>query len=299
MYLFLSLFTAPLEFVLQKTNKSFSQINGIKIFFKVFLNKHIPRKNSLSSKSDVVVSLTVINSRIKFLRYTLNALLRQKALIKKIIVNYSSDIDITIIKILINEYQGLVTFRHVEDFGSHRKYFFLSDKEKKCRVFLTDDDMVLDRNVLKDILKISNKHKDSVTTLFGWRMQIKSNKLQSRDNWQFKLFASKRGDMLYWSHNAYTLFPKNFFSPEVFDKEYISHSLSNKENNIIGYDDSWLNFHRLKKELSVYYARPYSKFFLPAEFQNSTITLGKACIGKFSEEKIFEDLFKTLPTEKF
>ena len=58
-------------------------------------------------------------------------------------------------------------------------------------------------------------------------------------------------------------------------------------------------FQRLKKELSVYYARPYSKFFLPAEFQNLTITLGKACIGKFSEEKIFEDLFKTLPTEKF
>lgn len=290
MYELISYFTAPIEYCLQKTNRSFSQIQVLKNLIGKLVHRNIPKSKCLDEKSRIIVSMTIIKSRVRYLDLRLNSLLNQKAKIKKIIVNYSTDIDVETIDNLVKKYKNLIDFRKVPDIGSHRKYLFLTKDERRHRVLLVDDDMMFDRFVVRDIINSMSKDTAAVGSLFGWEITMTGERLERRKDWQFKLFPTKGASLWYWSHNAYSLYPENFFCDDVLNIDYIKRHFKNRDTGIIGYDDAWLNYHRIKKNIKVYYARPYSKFLLPAEFLNIGLTLGNTCTGQNSEERVFESL---------
>ena len=63
------------------------------LYKKIFKNPPNYPQIFQKSNSDIVASLTAINSRIDFLSYTLNSLLFQTLKIKKIIVNFDKTVD--------------------------------------------------------------------------------------------------------------------------------------------------------------------------------------------------------------
>ena len=282
----------PIDYLLIKMGKSFSQVQRLKLYYYKKKYEKIPTHINISNNSDIVVSLTFIQSRASFLPYTLNALLSQKVKIQKIIVHYANDISPKTVNKLIEDYNVCgVEFRLVRNLGSHKKYIFLTKEERQCRVFLTDDDMILDSNVIGDLLVAGKANKNCISTLFGWEMQLEKGKLTPRKNWKFRLMCSHLPKMSFWVDNAYSLFPSGFFDNDICDVDYVVSKFTNPENGIIGYDDTWLNLNRLRKEISVVYCRPYGKLYLTAELFRPEISLGKECLGNWHEGPVFERLF--------
>ena len=91
----LSNLTKYIDGYLIKKKKTFTILQKIKlVLYKKFF-KNPPKISQISkkNKSDIVASLTVINSRIDFLNYTINSLLHQTLRIKKIIINFDKTLD--------------------------------------------------------------------------------------------------------------------------------------------------------------------------------------------------------------
>lgn len=291
----ISFFLSFFDKILIKYNKSFSQLAKLKlILYKRFFQKP-PEINFFSTKpiyKDIIISLTTMNSRINFVRYTLNSLLHQNYRVYKIIVNYDRSINIKKIKKLKKIYKKFnVEFRLVKNFFSHKKYLFLNKREINFRILLCDDDMIYDKWFLQDMVILSNHYPKCVVTLFGWEIEYgKNGEILARDQWKFKFTKCHSSKISYWSDNAYSLFPKNFFDKNIMSKTKVKKYFTNLDNNIIGYDDSWINFNRIKKKIKVFYVRPYSKLWLPAEKMNTEDSLGNRCKGFWYEGEVFKRL---------
>ena len=171
------------------------------LYKKIFKNSPNYPQIFQKSNSDIVASLTVINSRIDFLSYTLNSLLFQTLKIKKIIVNFDKTVDNLKIELLKKKYSPFnVEFRLVENYGSHKKYLFLSEEERRSRVLLCDDDVIYDKWVLKNLSDCVNQNNNSVATLIGLKMSDNDGNLIKRESWNLILDCKKNGDLFffYW-----------------------------------------------------------------------------------------------------
>ena len=118
-----------------------------------------------------------------------------------------------------------------------------------------------------------------------------------RKLWPWELKCCKHSNLYYWCGNAFTLYPNNFFDEKILNKKLISKLFFNSEYKVISYDDSWLNFNRLKKNIKVFYARPYSILYWPAPKIDgvSKIKLGYVSRNSdpyWSEENVFKRLLK-------
>jgi hypothetical protein len=104
------------------------------------------------------------------------------------------------------------------------------------------------------------------------------------------LSCCKKSNKFFYTDNAWTLYPKNFFKDEILKKKKISINLKNPQTNVIGYDDAYINFYRIKKNIKAVYARPYSLFFKPASifYPKNMFSLGKSCKGRWREAKVFD-----------
>jgi hypothetical protein len=293
---FLSVFTRYFDGILIKYNKTFSQLS----LFKFYLYKKIYykiRKKNNCILSDIIISVAVMKSRLENFKYTLNSLLSQNYKASKIIVNYDKTISPRTIKSFAKYYQKRnVEFRLVENYGSHKKYLFLTSKERKKKILLCDDDWIYDKWFIEHLKKTSDTFRDCVVTLFGLKMSLTSSgKLLERKNWNYMLSCCKKSNKFFFTGNAWTLYPKNFFNDKnITKKKKISTNLKNPQTNVIGYDDSWLNFHRIRKNIKVVYARPYSLFFKPAGifYSKNIFSLGKSCNGRWHEAKVFDRIIK-------
>lgn len=300
----LSNLTKYIDGYLIKKKKTFTILQKIKlVLYKKFF-KNPPKISQISkkNKSDIVASLTVINSRIDFLNYTINSLLHQTLRIKKIIINFDKTLDKEKIEFLKKKYNSYaIEFRLVEDYGSHKKYLFLNEEERSSRVLLCDDDIIYDKWVLEDLLDCLNKNIDSVATLIGFKMSDNNGNLVSRENWKLMLDCNKGKDLFFFTGNAFTLYPPNFFYGEILSKNKILKYCKNPSNSIIGSDDSWCNYHRIKKEITVFYARPYSKFTWPAFMIDQDFSLGKISnrTGLWWEGRILDNLINNLKNTKY
>ena len=294
MICFLSIFTRYFDGYLIKKNKSFAYLSKLKLLiFKRIYEKKVSHNNKLYQTEDIIVSLTVIESRLYFLKYTLNSLITQTFRPKKIIVNYDDSIDQSRIEIFVKLYKDDgVVFRQVENYGSHKKYLFLNDEERKLRVLLCDDDMIYDKWLIEHLIKSSINNTSYVSTLFGYKMCDDKNNILKREDWKFLLKCNNKSNLYFFTGNAFTLYPKNFFDDNILCKKDILFNFKNPETGVIGYDDSWLNFHRLKKKIEVFYARPYSKFFWPACIINPKFSLGSTSKKYWFEGRVFERLFE-------
>ena len=246
----LSKFTKYFDDYLIKKKKTFIILKKINFFLykKIFKNPPNYPQIFQKSNSDIVASLTVINSRIDFLSYTLNSLLFQTLKIKKIIVNFDKTVDNLKIELLKKKYSPFnVEFRLVENYGSHKKYLFLSEEERRSRVLLCDDDVIYDKWVLKNLSDCVNQNNNSVATLIGLKMSDNDGNLIKRESWNLILDCKKNGDLFFFTGNAFTLYPPDFFRGEIFSKDKILKYCKNPNNNIIGADDSWCNYHRIIK----------------------------------------------------
>ena len=262
-----SFFLSFFDYFLKKKKLTFLYFHRFKLNLYKYFYKNPPKINqsTKSLSSDIIISLTTIESRLNFLKYTLNSLISQTYKAKKIIVNYDDSIEHKRIENLIQIYKKFkVEFRLVENFGSHKKYLFLTKKERQHKIILCDDDMIYDKWFVETLQKISNLEYGSVITLFAKKMDDDQMNIKPMKFWSLQLKCCKKSNLYYWCGGAFTLYPNNFFDEKVLNKKFISSFFFNNEYKVIGYDDSWLNFNRIKKKIKVFYARPYSIFYWPA-----------------------------------
>lgn len=289
--------TSFFDKILIKHNKSFSQLAITKLIIYKFLFKKPPNFKKFINKKiekDLIISLTTMPSRIDFVKYTLNSLLSQTIRPAQIILNYDKSISskkINFLRSLYSDYN--IEFRLVENVYSHKKYLFLKQNEISHKILLCDDDMIHDKWFLKHIIDGSKKYPNSVVTLFGWKINFDINQIPlDRNKWVFQTNSKMTPNINYWSDNAYSLFPNYFFDKEIMSITNIKKKLKNLETNVIGYDDSWINFHRIKKKIDVVFVRPYSKLWLPAEKKEINDSLGYNCKGYWYEGEVFKRLIK-------
>ena len=114
------------------------------------------------------------------------------------------------------------------------------------------------------------------------------------------LSCCKNSNKFFYTDNSWTLYPKNFFDDKILQKKKILKNLKNPQTNVIGYDDAWINFNRIKKNIKVAYARPYSIFFKPASifYRKKMFSLGQSCKGRWREAEVFDRLIKNSVLQK-
>ena len=78
---------------------------------------------------------------------------------------------------------------------------------------LCDDDFIYDKYFIEHLKKTSDIFKDCVATLFGLKMSLTppNGKLLERRNWNYMLSCCKKSNKFFYTDNAWTLYPKNFF----------------------------------------------------------------------------------------
>jgi len=133
----------------------------------------------------IIVSLTTIPPRFKYLDITINSILFQTIVPDKIIIHIPK-----IYNNYLNNYElpkfldsRIIINNEVKDYGpatkllglnNHELYNNMSDDDI---IIIVDDDRIYNENLIKNMLFFENKHKNKVLTIAGWDIEkITNNK---------------------------------------------------------------------------------------------------------------------------
>lgn len=221
--------------------------------------------NPQKKLDDVIVSLTSFTPRLNKLHIVIKSLLRQTYQPAKIILYLADDVNINSIpkKLLkLTKKNKFEIKSGYENLKPHKKYFYVMQEYSNFIVITVDDDLIYDKNLIKDLYLCHKKNPNSViarrVNLITKNEQGKLNKY-SDWIWEYKEKTSPSFDLLATGCGG-VLYPSKIFSNEIFNKELIyKYCLST--------DDIWLKFMELKNNIPVTFTN--SKVIHPLSIRNS------------------------------
>ncbi|MGI5116198.1 glycosyltransferase family A protein [Treponema sp. SP13] len=223
-----------------------------------------PIKKNKNIRSDLIISLTSFPVRLPKLHIVIRSLLKQTILPKCIVLylgNDTKDSDIQKKLKLLTKYNFEIRTGY-EDIKPHKKYFFAMQEFPEDIIITVDDDLIYDKNLVRDLLEC---HKNNPTCVCARRVNriTKDNlgKLNKYSNWQweckeivepsFELLATGCGGILY---------PPHILPEETFNINEIKKYCLNT-------DDIWLKFMELKNQVKVVWTN--SKIIHPLTVRKS------------------------------
>lgn len=269
-------------------------MNLIKRFIKRFFTELaiylpiIPQKKL----DNVIVSLTSFTPRLNKLHIVIKSLLRQKYQPLKIILYLANDVNVNNIpkKLLkltkTNKFEIKTGY---ENLKPHKKYFFVIQEYPESIIITVDDDLIYDKNLIKDLYLCYKKNPNSV---IARRVNLitkdKNGNLNKYSNWiwEYKENTNSSFDLLATGCGG-VLYPPKIFSNEIFNKEIIYKYCLNT-------DDIWLKFMELKNNIPVTFTN--SKVVHPLSIRNSqeTALMNENTTGKNRNDESIENLQKAL-----
>lgn len=213
-----------------------------------YLPSYLNKPFQLSNKrySGLVVSLTSFPARINDVWQVVECMKRQTLLPEKIILWLSLDqfpSKDLLPQNLRDREDNLFSIRLVEgDIRSHKKYYYVSKEYPNNLIFLIDDDIYYDTDIINRSIKAFQEYNSRcVVGNYGYQMKFNKDECLPYSKW--RLIEDKiDGKDLFFGSGGGTL-----FRPSDFYTDLINIDLAIKLTPIA--DDIWLNAMALKAEL--------------------------------------------------
>lgn len=227
----------------------------------------------------IIVSLTTYDKRIGSVHMVVKSLLRQSMKPDFVLLFLGVDVALEQIPQQLKELEqyGLQIITGCEDIKPHKKYYFAMKHYPDDIVITVDDDIVYDKNLIRDLMNTYQRHPNAVICR---RANVITRgvdgKLLSYEQWpnyqesgeaeRFDLLPTGAGGVLY---------PPHILDEEVFDIESI-------KKYCLNVDDIWLRYMGAKKHSPVVFCKPRNRYLavLP-ETQSSGLYLSNVgeCIN--------------------
>ena len=172
-----------------------------------------------------VVSLTSHPERFDTLSQTLNSLLAQRLIAKKIYLNIAQD-DISKLPAYVKDFasSGLININACENLGPGKKLIPTLKLEKALPIIVVDDDLIFDTDLT---LKIMIVHHLSPGTIIASRVHkithTPEGEVSAYSKWQKNYSLSTGPSMdLFATSGAGTLYKADFFHVDVTDEKTYS-----------------------------------------------------------------------------
>lgn len=213
---------------------------------------------------DVVVSLTSYPARLPQLHLVIRSLLHQSLGPREIVLYLGTDTkeqDIPASLRQLEKYNFTIKTGY-EDLKPHKKYLFAMQEYPEDAVITVDDDVIYDKDFVRDLCSCHKKNPGCVCARRVHRM-IKdgAGKIRSYNDWDwecrevlepsFQLFPTGCGGVLY---------PAKSLPSETFDADAI-------KTYCLSTDDVWLKFMELKAGVPAVFTN--SKVIHPLTIRNS------------------------------
>ena len=208
-------------------------------------------KEKKNRKPRIIVSLTSIPKRIDTLYLTLESIFNQSLKPDKVVLylgENTKDIELPKeIKKLIK--RGLqVEYRKDEDLKPHTKYFYALQEYKDDIVITFDDDILYNKNLIKELYKSYLKHPNCISAVRPHKVTFdEKNKIKKYAEWLFDYAgddALEPSYLLCQTGVGGVLYPPHIFPKEVFNRKLISEKFINN-------DDLYLYFFQIKHNIKV------------------------------------------------
>ncbi len=223
---------------------------AIGTIFASYLKKTKPLYgiSSVQQKPQLIISLTSYPARYDTLFICIKSLLRQSMKPDNIILSiYINEMDCIPQSVLELQKYGVTILPVDENLKPHKKYYYVMQQYPDAAVITVDDDLIYDKNLVKDLCKSYKKYpyavsarrvhkitKDPVTGLIkpynDWEWEYKKLRTPS-----FELIATGCGGVLYPPH----CLPKGTFNITAIQKLCLNA------------DDIWLKFMEQKAHVPV------------------------------------------------
>ena len=172
-----------------------------------------------------VVSLTSYPERFDTLSQTLNSLLAQRLIAKKIYLNIAQD-DISKLPAYVKDFasSGLININACENLGPGKKLIPTLKLEKALPIIVVDDDLIFDTDLT---LKLMIVHHLSPGTIIASRVHkithTPEGEISAYSKWQKNYSLSTGPSMdLFATSGAGTLYKADFFHVDVTDEKTYS-----------------------------------------------------------------------------
>lgn len=209
------------------------------------------KKNVLKDDNDIVISMTSIPSRFKYLYLDLETLFHQTLKPSKIVLYLGTNVEPNMIpkRILAMKKRGLeIKFRDDKLLKPHTKYFYALNEYKDKLVITCDDDIFYNKNLVKILYNSYLKYPNAISCIRPHKITFDKN--GNINNYKLWLGEYNEDDSLV--PNNYlcatgvggVLYPKALLPKETFDINLISTLAINQ-------DDLWLKFIEVKYNIKV------------------------------------------------
>lgn len=216
------------------------------------------------TKKGLIVSFTSYPARLSKLHLVVRSLLRQSLKPEKIILYLGNDTkpeDIPDNLLKLQKYNFEIKTGK-NDIKPHKKYLFAMQEFPEHTIITVDDDLIYDKNLIKDLVETSNKHTGCICArrVNLMRKDKQGNLAKySEWDWEYKNLLEPSHALLATGCGG-ILYPAKCFGPEAFYEDAII-------NNCLNTDDIWLKFMEIKYDRKVVFTN--SKIIHPLTIRNS------------------------------
>lgn len=206
----------------------------------------------------IIVSVTSFPARINDVWISLEILFRQTVRPDMIILwlAESQFPDKKLPDSLVKLQSRGLTIRFCQDLRSHKKYYFAMKEFPEACIITFDDDLYYDKNVIKRVVDLYEKHPDCICTNRAHEIKIKDGIVQPYNKWNHNakniLFPS---NALLQTGGAGTLYPPKSLPESAFDKNLI-------QTLCFHADDVWLKLMATLNDKKIVTHSFYNKDFL-------------------------------------
>ena len=204
-----------------------------------------PCKNGLNKQNtnptnEIIISLTTIPSRLRYIPYVLGSLMRQTRKPDRIIL-YLDQTKFVDKKLpyFLRKYQKYgVEVIYCEDIGPHTKYYYAMQSYPHSIIITVDDDVIYPTHMVDKLYTSYKKHPKSVSCGRAHHMTFDSDgNIKSYNEWdgEYDKCIDRPSMFLVPTGIGGVLYPPHCLYKDVFDKELIKY---------LAYyvDDIWLKF---------------------------------------------------------
>ena len=253
-----------------------------------------PRKNGLNTSESrdkkIIVSLTTIPSRIRYVPYVLGAMMRQTKKPDKIILNLGEEL-FTDVKLpfLIRLFENAgVDIVYNPDLKPHTKYYYTMKNYPQELVITVDDDILYPRDLIEVLYSSYLKHPNAVSCFRAHLMKFNLNgTLQSYLDWSmgYSSIIDTPAMNLCCTAVGGVIYPPNCMHFELYSIDKLK-ALSYKA------DDIWLKFMQVMQNTPVVVVRPYRGLITVASHQTQKIALCHSNVSENANDLQIQNVLK-------
>lgn len=250
---------------LGKFGKGINRI--IALLFKKFLDPNAPKElldssqkdrmgiNSETRNQEIIVSLTSFPARINDVWIVIECLFRQTVKPDKIVLWLGSEKfrDKSLPDNLTKLCNKGLEIRFCEDLRSHTKYYYIMKENPESYIITFDDDLYLDRNVIKNLIDLNSKFPNCICTNRGHKMTLNNDdSLKKYSQWCHNTTKSEPAYDIFPTGCNGVLYPPKALHEEVFNKDVF-------KKYCYFADDVWLKIMACKKGTKAVTNKRYNK----------------------------------------